>query len=209
LVGAQRTELMESIFGLRPAKGEIIIKGEKKSINNSIDAINSGLALLTEERRTTGILGCLSIEHNVMIASYPKFSFKGFITNNKKNLDVTNNYINKLNIKTHHAKSLIANLSGGNQQKALIARWLLTDPDILILDEPTRGIDVGAKYEVYNLMYALAAEGKSIIMISSEMPELMGVSDRIMVMSNCFISGIIEKEEFDQEKIMALATEFL
>lgn len=209
LVGAQRTELMESIFGLRPAKGDIIIKGEKKSINNSIDAINSGLALLTEERRTTGILGCLSIEHNVMIASYPKFSFKGFITNNKKNLDVTNNYIEKLNIKTPHAKSLIANLSGGNQQKALIARWLLTDPDILILDEPTRGIDVGAKYEVYNLMYALAAEGKSIIMISSEMPELMGVSDRIMVMSNGFISGIIEKEEFDQEKIMALATAFL
>ncbi|SFB70379.1 monosaccharide ABC transporter ATP-binding protein, CUT2 family (TC 3.A.1.2.-) [Brevinema andersonii] len=209
LVGAQRTELIESIFGLRPAKGEIIIKGEKKSINNSIDAINSGLALLTEERRTTGILGCLSIEHNVMIASYPKLSFKGFITNNKKNLDATNNYINKLNIKTPHAKSLIANLSGGNQQKALIARWLLTDPDILILDEPTRGIDVGAKYEVYNLMYALAAEGKSIIMISSEMPELMGVSDRIMVMSNGFISGIIEKEEFDQEKIMALATAFL
>lgn len=209
LVGAQRTELMESIFGLRPAKGEIFIKGEKKSINNSIDAINAGMALLTEERRTTGILGCLSIEHNVMIASYPKFSFKGFITNHKKNLEITNNYIEKLNIKTPHAKSLIANLSGGNQQKALIARWLLTDPDILILDEPTRGIDVGAKYEVYNLMYALAAEGKSIIMISSEMPELMGVSDRIMVMSNGFISGIIEKEEFDQEKIMALATEFL
>ena len=206
LVGAQRTELMESIFGLRPVKGDITINDEKKNIHNSIEAIKAHLALLTEERRVTGILGCLSIEHNMLIASYDKLAYKGIVINDKKDLNITNDYIKKLNIKTPNSKTLIANLSGGNQQKVLIARWLLTYPDILILDEPTRGIDVGAKYEVYSLMYELAKEGKGIIMISSEMPELMGVSDRIMVMSNGHLAGILEKEQFNQEKIMDLAT---
>ncbi len=148
LVGAQRTELMESIFGLRAYKGDIIIHGDKKRIHSSIDAIKSHLALLTEERRVTGILGCLSVEHNMLLASYPRFSFGRMIINQKRNLATTKEYIDKLNIKTPTSKTFIQNLSGGNQQKVLIARWLLTLPDILILDEPTRGIDVGAKYEV-------------------------------------------------------------
>ncbi len=206
LVGAQRTELMESVFGLRPHKGDIIINGEKKSIHSSIDAIKHHFALLTEERRVTGILGCLSIEENMLVASYPRFSVGKMFINEKRNLHITKEYIQKLNIKTPSTKTLIQNLSGGNQQKVLIARWLLTLPDILILDEPTRGIDVGAKYEVYSLMYELAREGKAIIMISSEMPELMGVSDRIMVMSNGHLAGMLEKEQFSQEKIMDLAT---
>ncbi len=206
LVGAQRTELMESIFGLRTVKGDITINNKKRNIKSSIEAIDAHLALLTEERRVTGILGCLSIEHNMLIASYPKLAYKGLFINDKKDFDITNDYIKKLNIKTPNARAIIQNLSGGNQQKVLIARWLLTYPDILILDEPTRGIDVGAKYEVYSLMYELAKEGKGIIMISSEMPELMGISDRIMVMSNGRLGGILEKDEFNQETIMDLAT---
>lgn len=206
LVGSQRTELMESLFGLRKSVGHTYIGDRDFHIDSAIKAKSAGLALLTEERRATGIFGCLSIEHNVFIASYPEFAFKHFIINDKKNKEITKDYIKKLNIKTPSTNTLIANLSGGNQQKVLIARWLLTNPDILILDEPTRGIDVGAKYEVYSLMYQIASEGKGVIMISSEMPELMGVSDRIMVMSNGMVGGILEKSEFDQEKIMSLAT---
>ena len=206
LVGSQRTELMESLFGLRKSKGHSYIGDRDFHIDSAIKAKRAGLALLTEERRATGIFGCLSIEHNVFIASYPEFAFKHFIVNDKKNEKITKDYIKKLNIKTPSTKSLIENLSGGNQQKVLIARWLLTNPNILILDEPTRGIDVGAKFEVYSLMYQIVSEGKSIIMISSEMPELMGVSDRIMVMSNGMVGGILEKNEFNQEKIMSLAT---
>ena len=209
LVGAQRTELIESIFGIRPAHGEIFIHGTKRKIANPIDAKNNGLALLTEERRTTGILGCLNLEANTMICSYQKYSVKNFMVNDKLNHDITANYIKKLKVRTPNTKALIQNLSGGNQQKVLIGRWLLTNPEILILDEPTRGIDVGAKYEVYQLMYELAAEGKAVIMISSEMPELIGISDRIMVMSNGRMSGIVEKPDFNQEKIMTLATAYL
>lgn len=209
LVGAQRTELMESIFGIRPAYGDIFIHGTKRKISNPIDAKNNGLALLTEERRTTGILGCLNLENNTMISSYKKYSYNNFMINDKLNQNITAEYIKKLNVRTPSTKALIQNLSGGNQQKVLIGRWLLTDPEILILDEPTRGIDVGAKYEVYQLMYELAAEGKAVIMISSEMPELIGISDRIMVMSGGRMSGTIEKSEFNQEKIMTLATAHL
>ncbi|MGL4676590.1 MAG: sugar ABC transporter ATP-binding protein [Brevinema sp.] len=209
LVGAQRTELIESIFGLRPAQGEIIIYGKVVDIRSPIDAKKSKIALLTEDRRTSGIVSCLSVESNILLASYPKFAKFEQITNQKINENIATEYTAKLNVKTASIKTLIGTLSGGNQQKALIARWLLTEPDILILDEPTRGIDVGAKYEVYQLMYQLAELGKAIIMISSEMPELIGVSDRIMVMSNGFLSGVLTQEEFNQEKIISLATEFL
>lgn len=209
LVGAQRTELIESIFGLRPATGAVTIKGKTVSIKSPIQAKNAGLALLTEERRATGILGCLNIEHNTMISSYKKYSYGNFMVSDKDNFTITKTYVDKLKIKTPDTKALIQNLSGGNQQKVLIGRWLLTDPEILILDEPTRGIDVGAKYEVYQLMYQLASEGKSIIMISSEMPELIGISDRIIVMSNGHLSGVLEKPDFNQEKIITLATAYL
>ncbi len=167
------------------------------------------MALLTEERRSSGIVSCLSVETNIMLASYPKFAKFGSITEDHVNEKIAEDYRQKLNVKTATIKTAIGTLSGGNQQKALIARWLLTEPDILILDEPTRGIDVGAKFEIYQLMYQLAEEGKSIIMISSEMPELIGVSDRVMVMSNGFLSGILNSDEFDQERIMSLATEYL
>lgn len=209
LVGAQRTELMESIFGLRPAKGEVSIHGKSYKITSPIQAKESGLALLTEERRTTGIIGCLNLEDNTMVTSYKKYSTKNFLINARQNYEITKNYVERLKVKTPGTKTLIQNLSGGNQQKVLLGRWLLTEPEVLILDEPTRGIDVGAKYEVYQLMYDLAKEGKAVIMISSEMPELIGVSDRIMVMSNGRLSGIVEKADFNQEKIMTLATAYL
>ncbi len=209
LVGAQRTELMESIFGLRPSTGEITIHGKKVDIKSPIDAKKAKMALLTEERRSSGIVSCLSVETNIMLASYPKFAKFGSITEDHVNEKIAEDYRQKLNVKTATIKTAIGTLSGGNQQKALIARWLLTEPDVLILDEPTRGIDVGAKFEIYQLMYQLAEAGKSIIMISSEMPELIGVSDRVMVMSNGFLSGILNSDEFDQERIMSLATEYL
>ncbi len=156
---AQRTELVESIFGLRPSTGSIYIHNKKVDINNPIDAKNAKIALLTEDRRTSGIVGCLGVDINIMLASYKQFAKFGTVLDDRFNRDLSSEYVKKLNVKTAELGTKIATLSGGNQQKALIARWLLTEPDILILDEPTRGIDVGAKYEVYQLMHELAAAG--------------------------------------------------
>lgn len=198
LVGAQRSELMESLFGIRPIQsGEIIYKNEKIKIRTPKDAISKGIALLTEDRRATGIFGMLSISDNVGIASLDQFlHFRLFL--NQKKLD-----------KTVSTKTLIQNLSGGNQQKVILSRWLANQPDVLILDEPTRGIDVGAKYEIYSIMNELVGQGKAIIMISSEMSELMGMSDRIMVMCEGKISGTVNASETCQEEIMTLATRFM
>ncbi len=173
LVGAQRTELMEAIFGVRTTeKGKIYYKGEEIKINSPKDAIKRGIALLTEDRRATGIFGVLSISDNVGVASLDKYLDMGFVLNNKKLDDLVQENIRKMNIKTPSTKTQIQSLSGGNQQKVIIGRWLANDPDVLILDEPTRGIDVGAKYEIYTIIAELAKQGKSIVMISSEMPEL-------------------------------------
>ena len=209
LVGAQRSELMEAIFGLRGVKsGEIKVSGKTVKIQRPADAIDSGIGMITEDRRGTGILGCLSISDNVAISSLGHYLDFGVSLNHAKINKVVNDNIAKLRIKTPSNKTHIQSLSGGNQQKVIISRWLANNPDVLIMDEPTRGIDVGAKYEIYQIMLDLARAGKGIIMISSEMPELIGMSDRIMVMCNGKITGELNKDEATQESIMSLATKF-
>lgn len=209
LVGAQRTELMEAIFGIRHIKsGEVKLNGKMLSIKRPQDAINNGIGMITEDRRGTGILGCLSIADNVGIASLNQYVEHGVKLNKKKIENLVQENVKKLSIKTPSSKTLIQSLSGGNQQKVIISRWLANNPDVLIMDEPTRGIDVGAKYEIYQIMIQLAKQGKAIIMISSEMPELIGVSNRIMVMCNGKITGEVSGEEATQERIMQYATQF-
>ncbi|MBV7273254.1 sugar ABC transporter ATP-binding protein [Clostridiaceae bacterium UIB06] len=210
LVGAQRTELVEAIFGLRSVEaGKIFINGKEVRINSSIDAKKYKIALLTEERRVTGIFPLLSVLENTVIANLNKYLNRFGILNENKRKEDTKKGIEMLKVKTPSVKTLIKDLSGGNQQKVLLARWLLTDPDILILDEPTRGIDVGAKYEIYTIISHLAKEGKSIIMISSEMPELLGMSDRVMVMCEGRLSGIIDGKSATEEKVMELAAKYM
>lgn len=209
LVGAQRTELMEAIFGMRHiASGEIIKNGKQLNIRRPQDAIRSGIGMITEDRRGTGILGCLSIADNVSISSLDQYLDAGIKLNHKKIEQLVRDNVAKLSIKTPGSKTLIQSLSGGNQQKVIISRWLANNPDILIMDEPTRGIDVGAKYEIYQIMIDLAKQGKAIIMISSEMPELIGMSDRILVMCNGKITGEVSGDEATQETIMSFATQF-
>ncbi|MEG0689268.1 MAG: sugar ABC transporter ATP-binding protein [Hungatella sp.] len=209
LVGAQRTELMEAIFGIRHIEqGDVIYKGESLRIRRPQDAIRDGIALLTEDRRATGIFGVLSIADNVSIASLDQYLDAKIILNDKKIEQLVKENVAKLSIKTPSSKTLIQNLSGGNQQKVIISRWLANNPDVLILDEPTRGIDVGAKYEIYSIMVDLARQGKSIIMISSEMSELIGMSDRILVMCNGKLTGEVTGDQATQENIMSLATKF-
>lgn len=209
LVGAQRTELMEAIFGIRHiAKGEVSIKGSKMNVKRPQDAIRAGIGMITEDRRGSGILGCLSIADNVAISSLDQYVDMGIKLNKGKIEQLVKDNVAKLSIKTPSSRTLIRSLSGGNQQKVLISRWLANNPDILIMDEPTRGIDVGAKYEIYQIMIDLAKQGKGIIMISSEMPELIGMSNRILVMCNGRITGEVDGDEATQERIMSYATQF-
>ena len=209
LVGAQRTELMEGIFGLRAhTSGKVWIKGEEVNIKQPRDAIRKSVALLTEDRRATGIMGVLSVADNISIASLDALRKGPIMLDNKKILDLVATNKEKMAIKVPSPKTQIKSLSGGNQQKVLIARWLANNPDVLILDEPTRGIDVGAKYEIYCIIAELAKQGKSIIMISSEMSEIIGMSNRVMVMCDGRITGFINGKDATQENIMALATQF-
>ena len=212
LVGAQRSELMESIFGLHKAvSGKIIVDGKEITVKEPMDAISHGMALLTEDRRKTGIIGPMSITDNVMVVAQntnlAEYTNHRMISNEKRN-QAAQKYVDALDIKMPSLKTKIETLSGGNQQKVLLGRWMLTGPDILILDEPTRGIDVGAKYEIYELMESMANQGKCVIMISSEMPELMGMSDRIMVMCEGRVSGFLNASEATDEKIMYLASTY-
>jgi methyl-galactoside transport system ATP-binding protein len=207
LVGAQRTELIEALFGLRSLEsGTISIAGKPVRIKSPTDAKKHRIALLTEERRSTGIFPVLSVHENTLIANLSRYVTPYLLLDERKGRADVQRSIELLRVKTPHARTLIKNLSGGNQQKVLLARWLLTEPDILLLDEPTRGIDVGAKYEIYSIIAELAKQGKSIIMISSEMPELLGMSDRIMVMCEGRLSGIIDGKDATEEEIMRLAT---
>ena len=201
---------MEGIFGIRGvASGTIKVKGKEVKINHPIDAMNAGIGLITEDRRGNGIFGCLSIKDNVGVSIYNKYLKAKFVLDHKNINRIVDDSIKKLSIKTPSMKELIGNLSGGNQQKVIIARWLANDPDVLIMDEPTRGIDVGAKHEIYEIMVELAKQGKSIIMISSEMPELLGMSDRVYVMCNGRLTGEIDKdEEMTQSNVMKFATQF-
>jgi methyl-galactoside transport system ATP-binding protein len=209
LVGAQRTELVESIFGLRPVEsGQIFIDGAEVHIKTSGQAKRHRLALVTEERRVSGIIPMRSVRDNMVLANIRRYvGSTGLINERKCDKDAAEK-VRALNVKPPSSKTLMRDLAGGNQQKVLFARWLLTEPEILILDEPTRGIDVGAKYEIYNIIINLAKEGKSILMISSEMPELLGVSDRIMVMCEGRVTGFLEGKTATQEEIMRLAAQF-
>ena len=204
LVGAGRTETAEAIFGMRHMTGGKIYKdGQELHIKSPEDAIANKIGLLTEDRRGNGIVGLLSIQDNTVLANLKKY---GFPLNHKKMREDTEEYVKKLNTKTPSIETPIQNLSGGNQQKVLVGRWLLTNPDILIVDEPTRGIDVGAKAEIHSLITKLAGEGKAIIMISSELPEVMGMSDRIVVMHEGIMTAILDRKDFSSELILKYAT---
>lgn len=209
LVGAGRTEVLETMFGIR-AKGSGAIWHEGKEVENKTpqEAMKNGFAMLTEERRQNGIFADLSVLFNCIIANLDIYKKNGLLNNDLINQAVQET-IKKIHVKTSSPKEKIGNLSGGNQQKVILGRWLLTKPEILLLDEPTRGIDVGAKYEIYQLMNELVAEGKSIIMVSSEMPELFGVCDRIMVMSNGHFSGIFDAKEVTQYQIMEASAKYI
>ncbi len=206
LVGAGRSELMKCIFGLDLFdEGEIYVNDVKATIKNPNDAIKNRIAYVTENRKEEGLFLIRSVEYNLTIKILDNF-MKFFRVNRKYEREVTNEFINDLSIKTPSPEQMVKNLSGGNQQKVLISRWLATNPKVLILDEPTRGVDVGAKAEIYSIMNRLVKEGVSIIMISSELPEVINMSDRIAVMSNGRIKTILNKEEFNQETIMHYAT---
>lgn len=210
LVGSKRTEIVEALFGMRHIdKGTIKLHGKTITNKNPKNAVKNGFALVTEERRSTGIFPQLSVNFNSIISNMSEYKVNGFFLSDKKMTKDTKWVIDSMNVKTPSQKTTIGSLSGGNQQKVIIGRWLLTKPEILMLDEPTRGIDVGAKYEIYQLINNLASEDKGIIMISSEMPELIGVTDRILVMSNGKVAGIVDTKNTTQEEIMKLSARFL
>jgi ribose transport system ATP-binding protein len=206
LMGAGRTETARMIFGADPkVSGEIIVEGKKVEIRTPSDGVCNGIGYLSEDRKRYGLAVGLSVSHNSVMASLKDFTFHG-IVNDRRADAVTKEYIRLINIKTPSTGQLLKNLSGGNQQKVVLAKWLIKNCSILIFDEPTRGIDVGAKSEIYKLMNELVHQGKSIIMISSELPELLRMSDRVAVMCEGRITGILGIEEASQEKIMKLAT---
>ncbi|HBE9445750.1 ABC transporter ribose-specific ATP-binding protein [Clostridioides difficile] len=206
LVGSKRSEIVEAIFGLRTYdSGKIYLNNEEVKFKTPSDAIENGLGLITEDRKGTGLFLQMSVKENTTMAGLKKISKFKSIIDRKKEKEILEKYIEALRIKTPHMNQVIQSLSGGNQQKAIIARWLLLQPDILIMDEPTRGIDVNAKAEIYNLMGDLVESGVSIIMISSEIPELISMSDRIMVMREGHISGFLEGEEMVENNVLKLA----
>lgn len=207
LMGAGRTETARLLFGADPKNGGTIkINGKEVSIKSTTDAVNAGIGYLSEDRKRFGLATGLSVAENAVLANLEGFT-KSIIVDDSKVKASTNEYVEKIKIKTPSIHQLIKNLSGGNQQKVVIAKWLIKDADILIFDEPTRGIDVGAKSEIYNLMNELAAAGKSIIMISSELPEVLRMSDRIAVMCEGRLTKVLDIKDADQEVIMKYATE--
>lgn len=208
LDGSGRTELLENIFGLSTrSAGRLYLNGEEISNSTPAESIKNGFAFVTEERRASGIFGILSIRENTVISTLKKWRFGPFLSKRKMNA-ITREYIKKLGVKTPDENTKIRSLSGGNQQKVIFARWLLSEPTVLLLDEPTRGIDVGAKYEIYELISKLAQSGRGVILVSSEMPELLGLCDRIMVLSGGRLSGIVSGDAA-QEEILSLATKYV
>lgn len=208
LVGSGRTEVLETIFGIRhKSGGEVLLRGESINIQSSEEAIEKKMALLTEERRLNGIFPVLDLVANTAVSNMARYTNRFGFVNNKKMREDCQEFIQKLQVKTPSAQQKIQNLSGGNQQKVLVARWLLTQPDIIMLDEPTRGIDVGAKSEIHKLVSQLAADGKCVIMVSSELPEVMGMSDRIVVMHEGRVTGIVDNsKDVSQAMLMEYAT---
>jgi inositol transport system ATP-binding protein len=206
LMGSGRTNVAETIFGITPSSGgQITLDGEAVRISDPHMAIEKGFALLTEDRKLSGLFPCLSVLENMEMAVLPHYSGNGFIQQ-KALRALCEDMCKKLRVKTPSLEQCIDTLSGGNQQKALLARWLMTNPRLLILDEPTRGIDVGAKAEIYRLISFLASEGMAVIMISSELPEVLGMSDRVMVMHEGELMGTLDRADATQEKVMQLAS---
>ena len=210
LDGSGRTEVLENLFGaMTKASGTIKLHGKEIYNRSPRESIKNGFALLTEERRATGIFGIRDIKENTVISSLKDYLIGGFCLSDKKMREKTDWAIQAMHIKTPSQSTQIRSLSGGNQQKVIIGRWLLTKPEVLLLDEPTRGIDVGAKYEIYQLIIDLANQGKGIIMVSSEMPELLGVCDRILVMSGGQLAGEVDAKNTSQEEILTLAAKYV
>ncbi|QGP91604.1 Ribose import ATP-binding protein RbsA [Neomoorella glycerini] len=207
LVGAGRTEVARALFGITPIeKGEIFIRGKKVTIKSPLDAIKYKMALVPEDRQGLGLLLPWSISNNISFSSPNRItSMLGWLKFKEEQL-IADNYIHNLRIITRNSRQPVQELSGGNQQKVSLAKWLLTEPKILILDEPTRGIDVGAKTEIYKIINRLAAEGKCIIMISSELPEILTLSDRVLVMYEGTMTALLEREEISEQKVMAAAS---
>ncbi|HHW47686.1 MAG TPA: sugar ABC transporter ATP-binding protein [Clostridiaceae bacterium] len=205
LVGAGRSEVMRAIFGIdKKETGEIFIHGKKVNIESTEDALKHGIGFIPEDRKEQGLVLGMNVRENITLAALKALSKFNFI-DNKKEEGIAKEYIDKLSIKTPSEEQIVENLSGGNQQKVVIGKWMATNPEILILDEPTRGIDVGAKKEIHILMSKLAQQGVGIILISSELPEILGMSDRIIVMHEGRIKGELSREEASQEKIMKIA----
>ena len=206
LMGSGRTELAKTIFGeYKKTSGEISLNGSLININCISDAINNGICYLSEDRKKEGCILGMSVGENMTLCNLKKYENKFKSLDKKEEAKDIEYYIKKINIKTPNKEQFIKNLSGGNQQKVILAKWLMLSPEVLIIDEPTRGIDVGAKKEIYELLNELKASGKAIIMISSDLPEVLGISDRIMVMSEGRISGELNRDEANQESIMKLA----
>lgn len=206
LMGSGRTELAKTIFGAyKKTKGEIRVNGKVLNAKSIQDSINNGICYLSEDRKKEGCVLSLSVAENMTISNIKNYENKAFVINKKKEREDIDYYIKKINIKTPFPEQIMKNLSGGNQQKVILAKWLMLHPELLIIDEPTKGIDVGAKKEIYDLLNELKESGKAIIIISSDMPEVLGISDRILVMSEGQISGQLSREEATQEKIMKLA----
>lgn len=209
LGGAGRTEVLEALFGIsEKSAGEIYLDGKSVRNRTPMEAIKNGFALITEERRRDGIFGILDIKENTVISSLDSYLLGGVLLRDSSMRRETERMIGAMKIKTPSSKTAIRSLSGGNQQKVILGRWLLTDPKVLLLDEPTRGIDVGAKYEIYSLILQLAEKGRAVIMVSGEMPELLGICDRILVMSGGRLAGEVDAKSTTQEEIMALAARF-
>lgn len=211
LDGSGRTELLENVFGVMSRTKDSRIRLHDKNIQNKSPhkSIKNGFAMLTEERRATGIFSILSVRENTVIANLQQYLMGRFVLSDKKMKTDTDWAIETLHVKTPGQKTQIRTLSGGNQQKVILGRWLLTKPEVLLLDEPTRGIDVGAKYEIYELIIDLAKQGKSVVIVSSEMPELLGICDRILVMSSGRLAGEVDAKTTTQEEILTLAAKYM
>ena len=206
LVGAGRTELLKLIFGAEEmASGQVFVHGRQVEITNPVSAINNGICLCPEDRKDEGIIPVRSVSENINISSRRHFMKAGIFLDKQKEKENCDDFIDKLDIKTPSRDQLIGNLSGGNQQKTILARWLSEEVDVFLLDEPTRGIDVGAKYEIYQIMYQLAEEGKVVIFVSSDLPEVMGVADRVIVMRDGGMTGSLDRSELSDERILSMA----
>lgn len=209
LVGAGRSELLESLFGIRTvASGDVFVNGKRMRFNSSKDAMEHNFALVTEERKLNGMFGKGTIEFNTCITNLPAYRTNGILSKTKM-YDAAEREIKQMKTKCVSSQELITALSGGNQQKVIIGKWMERRPDVFLLDEPTRGIDVGAKYEIYQLIIKMAKEGKTIVVVSSEMPEILGITNRIAVMSNHRLAGVVNTKETNQEELLRLSAKYL